>query len=293
MTHRIRWRRLAAYASLFLLPLVLLYVGEQSAVALRVRYLVDQELQHELASIRAEIPKTTQRIANLTNRDSEDPQIATSQAWLTQANNMMATPPTVNVCQVEAVVEAVFYPFRATSSGTMGTITGGTSAYVSPRNLHRTLFKMESSVMIRRYATGFRVEFVLVVLLVQLALVPGMPLAFSLMPATLRKAKVRWRHTVRIAAYSCFIPITVLLATCLLLNVGLAFGPVQYVTFLVAYWLFVAGVAIGMVAWWGFAINQYLKVPYGWPVALVLATTVIVTTLAAVFIVRPDWLIRA
>ena len=99
-----------------------------------------------------------------------------------------------------------------------------------------------------------------------------LPVAFLCLPVSMRRAKVRWEHIIRITIYGLFIPASIgcAICSCLLLayiSYGLRNVALPLATILILYVLFPA-----IVLWWGFAIRRYLKLAHGWYVAILLAT---------------------
>lgn len=290
MSHDIRWRRIAAYITVFLLPLVLLYVLEQSAVAIRVRTLQQQEMQRMLNIYQREIRTVNMRIANLQRNNLDAPELQIFKANLAFMNGIITTPPTIHCTYPEAVLEAIFFPLRSVSNHTMGTFGGAATPYIAPRNLHKTMFSLESSIFMRRYASGLRREWVIVLLLVQLAMILGLPLGFILLPASLRRAKVRWRHLFRVMVYSLFLPLTVMLVLGILFNLGVSISAIRSVILIQTKWVFILALPIGLMAWWALAIHFYLKIPHGWVIAPALAFVITLLVLTIIFNFWPTML---
>ncbi|MCZ6835838.1 MAG: hypothetical protein O7G85_08700 [Planctomycetota bacterium] len=292
MSHEIKWRRITGYLIVLLMPLLLLYVLEQSAVAIRVRSLQQRELQRILTMYQRQATVYNNHILKMQQGDPDNPVLLQLQVALIQTNAIIAAPPTIQFTYPEAVIEAVFTPFKSFSSGSIGNFTGGMTAYVAPIQLHRTFFNLESKTFQVSSASGLRWERVLLLLSIQFALMPGLPLGFLLLPVSRRRAKVRWRHVFRVTAYSLFLPMTVLLGLGVLFNVGLSIPPIRSGCLFLGQWIFMLAIPIGLIVWWAMAIRHYLKIPNGWVVAMTLALLNLMVVIAILFNVWPSLLIN-
>lgn len=122
-----------------------------------------------------------------------------------------------------------------------------------------------------------------VVIVQGLMLVALCPLAFMALPQSLRQAKVRWRHLLRIALYSSLI---------IVLPLGLychhqIYGWRAYNFFGRQFWAwFVVGsliyILLGLILWWSLAAKHYLKLPHAWGVG---ASMVVLAYLGGMFLV--------
>jgi len=116
MSSRIRWRRLAAYICLLLLPLVFGYVAVQSAAAARVRFEVEQEWATQRQSWQQMITSCQQTL--------QDPRLAAArraalQRRIQQGQQYLQQGYTISHSYWDAIVEAVLHPRRVVSTGTI------------------------------------------------------------------------------------------------------------------------------------------------------------------------------
>ena len=91
------------------------------------------------------------------------------------------------------------------------------------------------------------------------------PLAFMALPQSLRKAKVRWQHLVRIALYSWPIIVPPLGLYIRNWNGGWNFP------WWLPQWLIPCSliyVLTGLILWWSLAAKYYLKLPHAWGVGI-------------------------
>ncbi|MEE8155883.1 MAG: hypothetical protein V3T53_13100 [Phycisphaerales bacterium] len=114
------------------------------------------------------------------------------------------------------------------------------------------------------------------------------PLTFVLLPASRRRAKVRWAHVFRVCCYGSVIPLTVLYALMVVLAIGDTFSGVPE-------WMLVAGATLAsyclvplLIVWWATAIKFYLHIPHAWSVAILLIIMLSLIYLGALWAVVPD-----
>ena len=164
------------------------------------------------------------------------------------------------------------YQFTYTRTTVLTTLTQTTT---SPRryanwiakNLRPSLFWKEVSQQIRNpQFTPFRGRMRMSVVIVQgLMLVALCPLAFMVLPQSLRKAKVRWQHLARVALYSSLIIVPPLGLYMRNGNGGWNFHwwlPQWLVPCSLIYML------TGLIIWWSLAAKHYLKLPHAWGVGV-------------------------
>ncbi len=111
------------------------------------------------------------------------------------------------------------------------------------------------------------------------------PAFFRLLPQTRRKAKVHWRHIIRVALYSAPFVIAPLLCA-ILGNVyrhwagwshDILFGRLAWIAFLLT--------PLVLVVWWWAAARRYLKMPHAFGVAVcAVATSFLVVMLCGYFV---------
>ena len=269
--------RLTAYLVMLLLPILFAWVTLQTVVAIRVRNLVQQQMQSQQQQVLGYVKmlQSSLKDENLSAQRRLD--LQRQLAWVT------ATPIwTVNHSYSAAVAEAVLFPWRSSSGGTM-TLSGVAQGYVAPCDLYATLsnqtvrgrsaWRMEGAVLTRRcFGVGMWIAIT-------------MPLAFVLLPISRRRAKVRWGHLARVACYGLVIPAAIV--TCMLgcVVVGYFFAGWQTRLDRVAHAVGRFGMVLGVIVWWAAAIRCYLHIPHGWAIAPIFAILVFVILAGALFII--------
>jgi hypothetical protein len=192
----------------------------------------------------------------------------------------------------DAVLEAVLHPSRSTSvhaitinswSTNLGARTY-TQPYVPPAWLH----EYPSTLGDWDYAfrpIPPRIRKAAPTVLFDLGLVLGMPLAFTLLPISLRRARVQPLHLVRIAAYSVFIP----LVPPLVITLGWFAGLYEDAVCPPSVWLADAWFRYAMIPvfllWWWAGIRRYVKIPHAFFTAAVLTFVVLMVLLAALMLI--------
>lgn len=107
-----------------------------------------------------------------------------------------------------------------------------------------------------------------VVIVHGLILVALCPLAFVALPQSLRKAKVRWQHLVRIALYSSFIilpPLGLYIHEIYDWRAYIFFGRYSWDWFVRGSLIYILA---GLIIWWSLAAKHYLKLPHAWWVGI-------------------------
>ena len=112
----------------------------------------------------------------------------------------------------------------------------------------------------------------------------GLPITFVLLPASRKRAKVRWSHIGRVWVYSWFIPFTVLYLAGAIFFVAMWFDalddPAQ-----IAFMPWLAAVVPWalLVGHWTFAIRNYLKMPHALGVVLLMGLLCVLVAGGAAF----------
>ena len=271
--------RLAAYLVILLLSILFAGVTLQTAVAIRVRYLVQQQMQSEKARRLGYVSSLQMRLKDDTlsapDRLALQQQLAQTVSW----TKVIAW--SINYSYRAAVAEAVFLPWRSTSWGTMTSGSGATARYVAPRDLY---FMPLGQTRARSRWRVERLVFTLSCFAVGMWIALTMPLAFVLLPISRRRAKVRRGHIARVACYGMVIPSVII--TCMIgcVAVGYAYTEVRTATVSGAHVLGRFGMVIGILVWWVAAIRGYLHIPHGWAIAPILALLVVVILAGALCI---------
>jgi hypothetical protein len=100
--------------------------------------------------------------------------------------------------------------------------------------------------------------------------------AFAALPVSRRRAKVRWAHIMRVAAYGVglLFVMWILLVTVIVLDHIESIIPAVswFVRVLEAMRIIVAllmlGLLPGYVVWWSLATSRYLKMPHAWGIGI-------------------------
>ena len=104
---------------------------------------------------------------------------------------------------------------------------------------------------------------------------------FGLLPASRRKAKVRWRHVLRIGVYAL---VPALSGGPIIVGAAIVQhhfpGPLVDLIPLFATWCFIV-LPVALVVWWWQATTHYLRMPHGLGVALAAVVVSMLVTLVA------------
>jgi hypothetical protein len=306
MSSRVRWRRLAVYL-LFLLCLAsLLYVAAQTTRAIIVRSAHDQWLSERLQMLPTQIAQKEAQLRAAkdgvfplsTSNMPKDEQIAQMEYRLDEMKASLATPPVIDHSYIAAVIEAVFNPFGTTSLGSVRAHDGRLWPYPSPSEYQEFLINHSLAsgnsprgLWTRAPSFGWAdTRSVMIDFGVSVSLALLLPTSFILLPASRRRAKVRWRHIGRVAMYSLAFPafvLTVLIAAVGLMSIPQTVGWVPDAT-----WKLPTLLWLLLPLWWWAAIKRYLRMPHALAVAF-LMTLMIALLFAPMWISdMPRWLDR-
>ena len=239
------------------------------------RTIQQRNLRNFIESVEAEGPDTW--IDRMVQRD------------LQQLQPVAQIPVTISHTYLAAAVEAVCFPWRTTSSGT---ITYGLSAYPypPPSELHSTFRRS----FIGRYSSSFD-EYAHFRTRASLGLALWVwllfPLTFILLPVSRRRAKVRWAHLFRVTGYAAFIPSAVISAVLVVVSLGYAFDNRQATAFGWGHLISRYAMIPMLIIWWATAIKRYLHIQHSWAVAVLLTSMLSLVFLAGLWAVFPDFLI--
>ncbi len=272
-------RRLAAYVAILLLPVLAGGVVVQTVAAVRMRY----DLQQELVRQRVMVRQNTARLqAQLDNLGLTGARRTRVQQRLIQFQLAAATPLVIDRSYAAAIAEAVFFPWRSSSTGTQSMWAGRITGYPAPRYLHATLLRQSGNSPNLSGVHNLSYTIAGVALAFWVALT--MPLAFVLLPISRRRAKVRWVHLARVACYGMVLPSAVVTVMLACVALGYAANGLQPAMHSVAHSLGRYGLMILTIGWWVAAIRRYLQIPHGWAVSPVLAILLILILVATVFV---------
>lgn len=321
MAHAIHLRRLAIYVLFLLLPLILLYVAAQSAVAIRVWLNWRQSIADHNANVIArsiliwgppQIEKL-QRAREIQRQPSHEKErlilefegggvdsdfrelitLPTQEidARIRQVERAIAAeklnPQPTLVLQhtwLAAVGESILFPFATKSVGAIVSTDGTIGEYPAPSKIHRMVTRWwwpsrGTAMAVQQYPRALASGFLLLILL---------PLSFALLPASCKKAKVRWAHIWRVAIYGLFI-------------VQLTF----LVTFAAAVWIYFSArpeaafalrstplvMWIALPIWWAVAIKRHMKMPHGAAIAVLMTLIIALLTLPLLEYALPRWMV--
>ncbi|MEE9131391.1 MAG: hypothetical protein V3T84_15340 [Phycisphaerales bacterium] len=198
-------------------------------------------------------------------------------------------PVTISHSYLAAALEAVCFPWRTTSSGT---ITYGFSPapYPAPAELHSTF---RSNFIGRSSSSSDKYAFVKTLASLGLALWVWLlfPLTFILLPVSKRRAKVRWAHLFRITAYAAFIPSAAITAVLAIVSLGYAFDKLQAAAFGWGHLISRYAMIPMLTIWWAAAMKRYLHIPHSWAVAVLLTSMLCLVLLAGLWVAFPDFLL--
>ena len=125
------------------------------------------------------------------------------------------------------------------------------------------------------------------------AVFAGCPLVFVLLPASRKRAKVRWAHVGRVTAYGLTYPalgaILVLLGGSGRLMVISPDGLDRWLLVVERFALPV--MCAGLLVWWCVAIHRYLRMEHAVGVALAVALSALLAASALLFVMHPSFVI--
>jgi len=175
-----------------------------------------------------------------------------------------------------ALFEAVFIPLSDHSNGVVGDSSGTWLVYPAPADLLGAAFAratMTAGGNVRWNWTRDYYEIRNAILaLAGSGCVLGWLIAGSMivLPVSRGRAKVRWAHIGRVAAYSMFIPLLGLPAALTAHNLGLVFDGGRDLLITIAFCIGTLAVPAAYIVWWWMAISRYLRMPHGLLVAFLL-----------------------
>jgi len=270
MSDRIRWPRLLAYILLLLVPFLLTYVLVQGGLAAYAR----TSVQRQLAQMARTRPAAITNLQSLLQQLSAMPptgdpwqdnqikaQITGLKAEIARQQAAGAAPDTIDSSWLYTLWEALARPWAGRSRASIVSPSGTlTYPYVAPREL--SLLLAQSSGM---PAMGVSLEGLvlpLAWLCWGVAMTLLLPLSFVLLPLSMRKAKVRWSHVIRVTIYSLFIPLLMVWLSIVVIVLAVF---VQSEGALEMYRSAVRIVPwLALALWWHAATSRYLKIPHAW-----------------------------
>lgn len=288
MAHRIRWMRLALYVLWLMLPLMFGYILGAGALAIRARQQIEVEIAGQATSLPLHIRQLQQTRSQMADAtffpEMDDDQRAQAlkryDGTIAYLQGLLNSPETIDLPAWRTTLEAIVMPLARSSSASIVTASGGGRAYPAPIELPFMLLA-PTSWPPKRFDDSIIVVFWL---LFGGAMFVTMPLSLFLLPISLRRAKVRPAHLIRIAMYSTVIPVAAVIGGVLIGLAGMmtaalmemsAVGLAGYVAIRYLPWLLVA-------LWWHAATSRYLKIPHAWFTIAVLTLLCLLVQLSAV-----------
>lgn len=321
LSHPVNPPRLCAYIALLILPLILMYALWQASLALHVRGLIERDIamfrqmaQAELARMQSTLARATsvspewaaqlERDAEL--RAQQNEQVRNLKNRIARQQVALATPATIDLAPERAVIEAVLFPFAEHSWGSIRDLPRRNVARLHPYPAPSQLYAAsasDSGIVIgttgglwpRSGEAMGVMNFVRWSVLWQAfswGLFILMPLMMLALPASRRRAKIRWAHIGRVLAYSIIVPVGLVVVSTLAGCAAMFIDGVR-AELLRTYALHVQhfGPWILLPAWWACAIGLYLRIPRGWLIAPVLATLALLLMLGLIGLLDRDFLI--
>jgi len=279
MALEVRWRRLAGYVACLLCILLGSYMLEQSTVATQLRQNANRDYDQEVASARSKITELTefqeQLAAELIRNDGANELAARIRSELSRCRARIASlrqfvrhesSQSRRNTDFGVITEAVFTPYAERSSYQRLSKWTGWEPYFPPREIHYLYFRhcdpeqisFLALDVVQQWIVGIASALLLIVLI---------PIEFVLLPVSMRRARVRWRHIGRITAHSLALPIIVITSMFVAVSTAAIVQQFDGIVFLAlrhTAWI----PSLAVVVWWAVAIRHYLKIPRGWLIVL-------------------------
>jgi len=321
MSHSVVGPRLLLYITLLALPLVLVYILWQGSLALHARGLVERDIglyrqmtQQEMARLQSTLaragsasPEWAARLENDAElRARQNEQLRNLRDRIARQQATLATPATIDLSPAFAIIEAVIFPFAEHSWGSIRDIPRRNVArlhpYPAPAQLYAAaasdggIFIGNTGGLLPRSGEAVGVmNFVRWSILWQgfaWGLFLLLPVMMLLLPISRRRAKVRWRHVVRVLAYSAIIPVAILVIAGIMGSISMALQDERGEDLrAMALELEHFGPWVLLAAWWGCAIGMYLRIPRGWLIAPMLTVLALLIMLGVIGLLDRDFLI--
>lgn len=288
MSDRIHWGRLAVYVLILLAPMLGVYLAEQTAVALRVRQIIEQE---HAAAVRY----NQQHLAMLQNMQAAQASPFLKQQFTKEidvTSAFLRSQPVSNLSLHESIVEAVLTPWSRRSRGSYTASPWGTAPYPSPAELHARALGVEASrqeVSSALFGSpgGWRWTIAGIIAFV------GIPLGVLFLPLSRSLARVRWVHVTRILLYSAIVPMLAmgLWLGLLTIHFGWPDAPANVLRSSAVFGRWSLLILINV--WWIIAIRRYLHMPRGWLIAPAFSLLSVLLVGGMIYLIAPDLLIDA
>jgi len=282
MSFDVRWRRLAVYVSVLIAAVVLMFVIVQAGLGLMTWLVVNARASAAQRLIvedtQGQLERAQTALAKLADDDQSDRERL--QELIRSLREYRAAPKEQMPTVWQSVWWTVSSPMRhelpdryvyATPSSHMPTAVKWIhNVEYPPPDRHREMLatRFTGGSSPERYEVA--VVFSWVYTTVEVALMAGIPALFVLLPISRKRARVRWRHIWRVAAYSLVLPVVGIIAFSVLINAGLTTRLLYKPLLLLIQPIGLALVFL-MVAMWATAIGRYMKIPHAWGVAILFA----------------------
>ena len=311
MSHDIRWRRIVVYLVMLSLVLLTCLAIQQGAVGYGVRRDMALRVQNEkaqMASVQAALTTQLKHLGEYKTiaergdgwealqekhfrrelRDEDLAQIIKSQeAYIAQLQGWLNGTYALSHSYTDAILEPILTPFSSWSNGSMTTPFTGAIAYPAPSMLHVELFIAQTNSWMRNEQLIERAVVALYGLGAGATLFILLPPGFILLPATRRKAKVRWAHIARVAAYGAVIPTAIFSSLALAVAVAAVFEDAREGVLNWALRLATLVPAPLLVIWWAVAIRRYLRIPHALSLTLMLSAMNLLIVVAILWFIEP------
>ncbi|MCH8823149.1 MAG: hypothetical protein IH984_06530 [Planctomycetes bacterium] len=321
MSLDIRWKRLALYMAVLVLPILIGYVCVQSATAIRVRsYLQEQfdlaqvSIQRQIASFGAvgqRIKQTykdnyqqrltmLQSLQDQTNPDEDTLSlIEETKLWIeavdeqgldawaqqkvqVQAQRLQQSNATMSIDQ-SYIAAIAEAVFMPWSNTSFGSISAGAVTQPYPPPLKLRLYLQNDYGDIPKTLVFTLLGFWTCLLF---------PLTFIFLPISRKRAKVRWGHVLRVTCYSVFIPSTVICIALLSASLGFLLSGISDLCLGMAHFSERYFMLPMLIIWWAVAIKRYMFIAHGWMTAILLTAILALGYISLFWLLFPSVLLK-
>ncbi|MGI9015388.1 MAG: hypothetical protein ACR2GY_14240 [Phycisphaerales bacterium] len=301
MEHRIRWRRLVMYVAILILPFVLLYVAAQSWAALQVRA---SYISRFAEIFNVQIAADSQQVATLKSNlelwgqpesryaDRVNNAIAALEISMAQNRKLAANPLVPTPLQV--TWEHVISPLKQRSSLQMTYPSGLRQPYVAPVDIWDSVIDARFIPTAAAWQPSYwwnmqyRAKRGALWFITACTYVLLFPLTLLVLPATLRRRKVRLAHVGRVVMYSVLMVPVLFVIVALCVGVFTTASRVSPVICRIA----IGSTLVMLLVYYGFALSRYMKLPRAWFVTAMLSWMSLLLPIALVWIMSENTAIQ-
>lgn len=329
MSLDIRWGRLAIYLVALLLPILLGYVCVQSAMAIRVRSHMQEQVDQWQITVQSQIAafnSNRQALIQLFKDNYQQRKDRLEALLLFRDNLNLEDQNSIEPTQawIEAVDEQGLDAWVQQQVQTQSQILQQTNASISMSHSYLSVIaeavflpwkdtsvsSLGTSWGIQTYPSPSNLrqyinynideyykysdrEFYTTVAYVLLGFLTCLffPLTFIFLPISRKRAKVRWGHVLRVTCYSAFIPSTVICLALAAASVGYIFKGAADSGLGVAQFANRYLMLPMLIIWWAVAIKRYLCIAHGWVVAILLTAMLAMGYVFVLWQLIPSFLI--